>query len=103
MMETGPTDRMYNCLPMYHSVGGAVATGAVLVNGGSVVMCSPAGGGRAADADQIVLRQAFQQRFRIPQIVEFYPATEGNIRLFNIDGRPGAIGWIPPFLAHRWR
>jgi fatty-acyl-CoA synthase len=29
---------MYNCLPMYHSVGGAVATGAVLVNGGSVVI-----------------------------------------------------------------
>ena len=38
MMETKPSDRMYNCLPMYHSVGGAVATGAVLVNGGSVVI-----------------------------------------------------------------
>jgi fatty-acyl-CoA synthase len=38
MMETRPSDRMYNCLPMYHSVGGAVATGAVLVNGGSVVI-----------------------------------------------------------------
>ena len=29
---------MYDCLPMYHSVGGVVATGAVLVNGGSVVI-----------------------------------------------------------------
>jgi fatty-acyl-CoA synthase len=38
MMETHSGDRMYNCLPMYHSVGGAVATGAVLVNGGSVVI-----------------------------------------------------------------
>ncbi len=38
MMDTRPSDRMYNCLPMYHSVGGAVATGAVLVNGGSVVI-----------------------------------------------------------------
>ena len=38
MMDTRPDDRMYNCLPMYHSVGGAVATGAVLVNGGSVVI-----------------------------------------------------------------
>ena len=38
MMDTRPDDRMYNCLPMYHSVGGVVATGAVLVNGGSVVI-----------------------------------------------------------------
>ena len=29
---------MYNCLPMYHSVGGVVATGAMLVSGGSVVI-----------------------------------------------------------------
>ena len=31
-------DRMYDCLPMYHSVGGIVAIGAALVNGGSVVI-----------------------------------------------------------------
>ena len=37
-MNSGPNDRMYNCLPMYHSIGGVVATGAVLVNGGSVVI-----------------------------------------------------------------
>jgi fatty-acyl-CoA synthase len=36
MLETTPQDRIYNCLPMYHSIGGTVATGAVLVNGGSV-------------------------------------------------------------------
>ena len=36
MMDTRPTDCMYNCLPLYHSVGGVVATGAVLVGGGSV-------------------------------------------------------------------
>ena len=29
---------MYDCLPMYHTVGGLVATGAVLLNGGSVVI-----------------------------------------------------------------
>jgi fatty-acyl-CoA synthase len=28
MMDTKPDDRMYDCLPMYHSVGGVVATGA---------------------------------------------------------------------------
>jgi fatty-acyl-CoA synthase len=38
MMNTGPGDRMYDCLPMYHSVGGIVAIGAVLVNGGSVLI-----------------------------------------------------------------
>ena len=32
------TDRMYNCLPMYHSIGGVVATCAPLVAGGSVVV-----------------------------------------------------------------
>ena len=38
MMDAQPTDRMYNCLPMYHSVGGVLAPGAVLVGGGSVVI-----------------------------------------------------------------
>ena len=34
----GPDDRLYNCLPMYHSVGGVVASGAVLVGGGAVIL-----------------------------------------------------------------
>src|SRR5262245_21448222 len=38
MMDTGTKDRMYNCLPMYHSVGGVLATGSTLVGGGSVVL-----------------------------------------------------------------
>ncbi len=38
MMNTGPEDRLYNCLPMYHSTGGVVAIGAMLVNGGSIVI-----------------------------------------------------------------
>jgi fatty-acyl-CoA synthase len=38
LMNTGSADRMYDCLPLYHSVGGIVATGAVLVRGGSVVI-----------------------------------------------------------------
>ena len=29
---------MYDCLPLYHSVGGVVATGATLVGGGAVVL-----------------------------------------------------------------
>ncbi len=38
LMNTGPDDRMYDCLPMYHSIGGVAATGALLVRGGSVVI-----------------------------------------------------------------
>ena len=38
MMDTKPKDRMFNCLPLYHSVGGVVATGATLAGGGAVVI-----------------------------------------------------------------
>ena len=38
MLDTQPQDRMFNCLPLYHSVGGVVATFATLVNGGAVVI-----------------------------------------------------------------
>lgn len=38
MMDTQPADRVYDCLPMYHSVGGVQAPGAALVGGGSVVI-----------------------------------------------------------------
>jgi fatty-acyl-CoA synthase len=38
LMDTGPGDRMFDCLPLYHSVGGVVATGATLVGGGAVVI-----------------------------------------------------------------
>jgi fatty-acyl-CoA synthase len=38
LLDTRPADRMYNCLPLYHSVGGVVAVGALLVAGGSVVI-----------------------------------------------------------------
>jgi fatty-acyl-CoA synthase len=38
MTDIAPEDRMYNCLPMYHSIGGVVATGAPLVRGATVVL-----------------------------------------------------------------
>ena len=38
MLDVRPCDRMYDCLPLYHSVGGIVAVGAMLVNGGSIVV-----------------------------------------------------------------
>ena len=40
----------------------------------------------------------FQERFRIPQIVEFYGATEGNVGFLNLDNRIGAVGRVPSAL-----
>jgi fatty-acyl-CoA synthase len=40
----------------------------------------------------------FQQRFAIPNILEFYGSTEGNVSVFNFDGKPGSIGRVPKFL-----
>lgn len=142
MMDTGPADRLYNCLPMYHSTGGVAAIGAVLVNGGAIVIRKRfsarrfwddiAGQGctlfvyigelcrylvNAPPHDMEArhglrlccgngLRedvwQAFAQRFHIPHILEFYASTEGNVALYNCEGRPGAIGRVPAFLAHRF-
>jgi fatty-acyl-CoA synthase len=55
------------------------------------------GNGLSAD-----IWEPFQARFRIPQILEFYAATEANFSLYNCEGKPGAIGRIPSFLAHRF-
>ncbi len=142
MMGSGPGDRLYNCLPMYHSVGGVVAVGGVLVNGGAVVLKEKFSAREFwsdvvrwdctlfqyigelcryllnvpphPDETRHRLRLAcgnglraevwtpFQERFAIPQILEFYAATEGNFSLYNVEGEPGAIGRIPPFLSHRF-
>ena len=141
LMDTQTNDRMFNCLPLYHSVGGVVATGATLVGGGTVVirsrfsasdfwrdvreerctlfqyigeLCryllnSPHQENETAHSLRIAcgngLRpevwEPFQTRFKIPRILEYYASTEGNFSLYNCEGRPGAIGKIPSFLAHR--
>jgi fatty-acyl-CoA synthase len=43
-----------------------------------------------------------KQRFRIPEILEFYGSTEGNVSMFNFDGREGAIGRAPKWLRSRF-
>jgi fatty-acyl-CoA synthase len=139
---TSVEDRLYDCLPIYHSVGGIVAPCSMLSAGASVVIavkfsasafwqdivrwdCTmfqyigelcryllkapvtefesqhrlrlACGNGLRGD-----IWEAFQARFSIPQILEFYAATEGNFSLYNVEGKPGAIGRIPPLLAHRF-
>ncbi|HTQ13066.1 MAG TPA: long-chain-acyl-CoA synthetase [Rhizomicrobium sp.] len=41
---------------------------------------------------------AFQKRFAIPCIVEFYGATEGNVSMLNYDGTVGAVGRVPWYM-----
>jgi len=42
--------------------------------------------------------RAFQQRFGIPRIVEFYGATEGNVSMLNYDGTVSAVGRVPDYM-----
>ncbi|HEX7761382.1 MAG TPA: long-chain-acyl-CoA synthetase [Caulobacteraceae bacterium] len=37
-------------------------------------------------------------RFGVPDVLEFYGSTEGNVSMFNFDGRRGAIGRAPKYL-----
>ena len=39
--------------------------------------------------------EEFRDRFRIPRIIEFYGATEGNVGIINLDGKVGSIGKLP--------
>ncbi len=41
---------------------------------------------------------AFQKRFAIPKIIEFYGATEGNVSMLNYDGKVGAVGRVPGYM-----
>jgi fatty-acyl-CoA synthase len=137
-----PEDRLYDCLPVYHSVGGIVAPCSMLSAGASVVLADKFSASQfwqdivhsdctlfqyigelcryllkapvSEYEDKHRLRlacgnglrgdiwEAFQSRFAIPKILEFYAATEGNFSLYNVEGKPGAIGRIPPLLAHRF-
>ena len=141
IMDATAEDRLYNCLPMFHAVGGVVAIGSMLAAGGTVLvrrtfsasrfwddisasgatifqyigeLCRYLVAAPQRDAEKAhrlrlccgnglraEVWTAFAERFRLPRIIEFYAATEGSFSLFNLEGMPGAIGRIPPFMAHR--
>ncbi|HMO28532.1 long-chain-acyl-CoA synthetase [Enterovirga sp.] len=141
LVDPRPDDRMYDCLPLYHSVGGVVAPGSVLLGGGSVVIRETFSASRfwrdvvesgatlfqyigelcryltAAPPDPLERSHRLrlctgnglrpevwarmQDRFAIPRILEFYAATEGTVSLYNVEGKIGAVGRVPPFMARR--
>jgi fatty-acyl-CoA synthase len=39
-----------------------------------------------------------EDRFGVPRVLEFYGSTEGNVSMFNFDGKRGAIGREPDWL-----
>lgn len=140
--DASTDDRLYDCLPLHHSVGGVAAPCSMLCAGASVVIAEKFSASRFWDDivrfDCTVFQyigelcryllkshssepearhrlrlavgnglrgdiwEVFASRFAIPQILEFYAATEGNFSLFNVEGKPGSIGRIPPVLAHRF-
>ncbi len=142
LMDVRSHDRLYNCLPMYHSIGGVVAIGSILSRGGCVVirerfsahrfwedivesectifqyigeLCRYLNNSPVQDFEtkhrlrlccgnglRPEVWTAFRDRFAIPDILEFYAATEGNVSLYNCEAKPGAIGRLPAFLKHRF-
>ncbi|MEQ1709557.1 MAG: long-chain-acyl-CoA synthetase [Terricaulis sp.] len=44
----------------------------------------------------------FEQRFGVKRMLEFYGSTEGNVSLFNFDGKAGAVGRVPSYLRKRF-
>lgn len=135
-------DRIYDCLPLYHTVGGITAPGSVLTVGGSCVikekfsarefwadvvrydctmfcyigeLCryllnTPPGPYDQAHRIRICYGNGlrpdvwipFRDRFKLPNILEFYAATEGNIALLNFDSKPGAVGRIPKWVERKF-
>ena len=140
-MRVKPDDRIYVCLPLYHTSGGVLGPGAALTAGASVVLRE-----RFSSSlfwDDVVRRECtiflyigelcryllnspthpqetrhrirlacgnglrpdiwadFQRRFRIPKILEWYAATEGNCVFVNFDSKVGAVGRIPKWMEGR--
>jgi fatty-acyl-CoA synthase len=44
--------------------------------------------------------ETLEGRFAVPRVLEFYGSTEGNVSMFNFDGKLGAIGRAPAYLKH---
>lgn len=135
-------DRIYVCLPMYHTAGGIMAIGITLTLGGSAfirdkfsathfwddivendctmfqyigelcryLLNSPIHPKETSHKLRLVdgnglrpdIWEEFQSRFKIPFILEWYGATEGNAVFFNFDQKVGAIGRLPKWAEKKF-
>ena len=74
-----------------------------------LVAAPPSAGGEARTSCRLALGnglaadvwRAMRERFGELRVLEFYASTEGNVWLYNVEGRIGAIGRVPPYLAAR--
>ncbi|XP_038627040.1 long-chain fatty acid transport protein 1 [Tachyglossus aculeatus] len=129
----GPSDILYDCLPLYHSAGNIMGVGQCLLYGLTVVIRRKFSASRFWDdcvqynctvvqyigeICRYLLKQPvreaesrhhvrlavgnglrpaiweeFTRRFHVPQIGEFYGATECNCSTANLDGKVGACGF----------
>uniref|UniRef100_A0A8C4ILW5 Long-chain-fatty-acid--CoA ligase n=1 Tax=Dicentrarchus labrax TaxID=13489 RepID=A0A8C4ILW5_DICLA len=114
-------DVLYDCLPLYHSAGNIVGVGQCIIHGMTVVIRKKFSASRFWDdcvkynctivqyigeicrylLNQPSIWEEFMNRFNIPQIAEFYGATECNCSLGNFGNKVGACGFnsqILPFI-----
>jgi acyl-CoA synthetase (AMP-forming)/AMP-acid ligase II len=137
------SDRLYNCLPLYHANSILLATGSVITSGTTLALARKFSANRfwddirKHDATSFVyigelcrylmnrppdpqdrnnkvrvicgnglrsdIWQAFQNRFGIEHISEFYASTEGNALAINIFNRLGSVGpKIPTVALVKW-
>ena len=141
-MRMRSDDRVYVCLPMYHTSGGVLGPCSALTAGASVVLrerfsastfwrdiadneCTifiyigelcryllngPPQPGETKHKIRLACGNGlrpdiwadFQRRFRIPKILEWYAATEGNCVFVNFDGKIGAVGRIPKWMESKF-
>ncbi|VDL70208.1 unnamed protein product [Nippostrongylus brasiliensis] len=113
------TDRIYVCLPLYHTSAGVLGIGQTIIHGATCVIrkkfsasnfwkdcvvhkctvgeaCSNCFWSRLINEEYLrpAIWHEFQQRFKIGRIAEFYGSTEGTSNLVNIDGKEGSCGFM---------
>nr|XP_053626715.1 long-chain fatty acid transport protein 4-like [Cherax quadricarinatus]XP_053626716.1 long-chain fatty acid transport protein 4-like [Cherax quadricarinatus]XP_053626717.1 long-chain fatty acid transport protein 4-like [Cherax quadricarinatus]XP_053626718.1 long-chain fatty acid transport protein 4-like [Cherax quadricarinatus]XP_053626719.1 long-chain fatty acid transport protein 4-like [Cherax quadricarinatus] len=142
MIALGDDEVLYNPLPLYHSAGGMVGIGQVLLFNNTAVIRQKFSASQywveAKKYDCTVAQYVgeicryllktpekpedkqhkvrvmfgngvrpqiwtqFTSRFNMPCIAEFYGATESISNIMNIEGKPGACGFVSVLFRHAY-